>query len=756
MEAERELIGYADPWSLAPGDVLSVLVSTTASEYEASVVRLRHGDNRKEAPGLKETIVAALPTTRHAGRRQDASPGSFGWVPHPVPLTGITGLTVAVWVWPTTCDAGRPQGILSCLTPDGTRGWALLVNEQGHAAACVGGPAGPRSVSSGRGMQDRHWYLLCATFDLQRGAVSIYQLPTPRSTRDYWDATGHGTIQGGSLDPGPGGLAMAALTVRPDDRRGARAGGLFNGKLDSPRILLGARSEAWARSLLEDQDAAPADLLAVWDLASKPHSSQVEDRGPHRLHAVLVNLPTRAVTSHGWTGRYTDFRLRPTEYAAVHFHDDDLADAGWEADLTLTLPSDLRSGVYAVRLRGEGLEDRVPFFVRPRRGMPTADVALLLPTFTYLAYGNSRVQFESDFATSGVVPNPQGPDPRDLWLRSRRDLGSSLYDHHSDGSGWCYASRKRPLAGLRPDYLNWMTGAPRHLGADLYIIDWLEHLGVPYDVLCDEHVHVEGRQLLEPYKVVITGTHPEYCSEAILDALTDYTTEGGNLIYMGGNGFYSCASLRQGDATDVIEVRRGASGTRPWTSEPGEGNHSFTGEPGGLWEHRGRPSTHLVGVRFAGQGWTRHGRGFSLNPAASDEPVRWVTAGIDRASPLGSHGLCLGSAAGDEIDRYDIETGSPPHATVLASFQPPEGSFVTPTERSADGASPANGCQADVVLLETAGQGRVVALSSMTWAASLSTRNYDNDVARMSFNILAALADCGPHDVKTSPNRHDE
>ena len=39
----------------------------------------------------------------------------------------------------------------------------------------------------------------------------------------------------------------------------------------------------------------------------------------------------------------------------------------------------------------------------------------------------------------------------------------------------------------------------------------------------------------------------------------------------------------------VIEVRRGFTGTRMWGSAPGEGYHSTTGEPDGIWRLRGRP-----------------------------------------------------------------------------------------------------------------------------------------------------------------------
>ena len=50
--------------------------------------------------------------------------------------------------------------------------------------------------------------------------------------------------------------------------------------------------------------------------------------------------------------------------------------------------------------------------------------------------------------------------------------------------------------------------------ADTHLIDWLEVKGFEVDVITDEDLHFEGAALLKPYKVVLTGTHPEYYSLA--------------------------------------------------------------------------------------------------------------------------------------------------------------------------------------------------------------------------------------------------
>ena len=142
--------------------------------------------------------------------------------------------------------------------------------------------------------------------------------------------------------------------------------------------------------------------------------------------------------------------------------------------------------------------------------------------------------------------------------------------------------------------------AGRELSGDLYLLDWLEHEGTAYDTITDDDLHAEGAGLLAPYAGVITGGHPEYVSEEMLDALGAYLDAGGNLAYLGGNGFYWVTTVAAG-APHVLEVRRGRNGSRAWTGEPGEGYHG-TGEPGGIWVDRGRAPQALTGVGFCAQG----------------------------------------------------------------------------------------------------------------------------------------------------------
>ena len=59
------------------------------------------------------------------------------------------------------------------------------------------------------------------------------------------------------------------------------------------------------------------------------------------------------------------------------------------------------------------------------------------------------------------------------------------------------------------------------LSADLHIVDWLEARGTDYDIVTDDDLHEEGREAIDPYNVVVTGTHPEYYTAEMFDALDE-------------------------------------------------------------------------------------------------------------------------------------------------------------------------------------------------------------------------------------------
>ena len=57
-------------------------------------------------------------------------------------------------------------------------------------------------------------------------------------------------------------------------------------------------------------------------------------------------------------------------------------------------------------------------------------------------------------------------------------------------------------------------------------------------MVTDEDLHEEGLDALAAYRVIVTGTHPEYYSTAMRDAMRAWLDRGGRLMYLGANGWY--------------------------------------------------------------------------------------------------------------------------------------------------------------------------------------------------------------------------
>ena len=346
---------------------------------------------------------------------------------------------------------------------------------------------------------------------------------------------------------------------------------------------------------------------------------EIEDTGPNGLHGRLVNLPTRAMKGAAWSDGERDWKRAPHMYAAIHFHDDDLHDCGWADDFSFTVPKDMKSGVWGMQLRCGPHRDVIPFFVRPQVGKPQAKVCYIASTFTYQVYTNfSRGMFNEAFRQRMTEWKAAANNPDE-----HKDYGLSTYNFHRDGSGVAYSSHLRPLLTWRPDFLTFNDAAGsglRHLPADTHLTGWFDRLGIAYDVVTDHDLHDKGVDILASYKVVVTGTHPEYHTKETLDALQAYTETGGRLMYLGGNGFYWRVALSDA-VPGAIEVRRTEGGIRTWPAEPGEYYHAFDGAYGGLWR-RSRPGAQrAVRHRLLEPGPVR-GRLLSPSAGGARQPSR--------------------------------------------------------------------------------------------------------------------------------------
>ena len=745
-----DIVGYADPLSVRPGETVRFMISSVAEgTYRADVVRIINGDTNPAGPGFKEELIDTALNGTYPARQQAIYTGSYVRVSdHPL-ISGLSSFHVQAMIWPTTPAKGA-QGLVTKWS-DG-RGFALMIGEDGCLALKLGDAARAiQTVSTGTALEAHEWYLVVASYDAGTKTVVLVQKPLCQyplldAARVHVASEVTPALANGAP------LMMAAWYAGRDGTRLVSAGH-FNGKIDRPLLASRVLSDAAVEALNQNVGLGPttgatsaavaacaADVVAVWDFSKEMMTPRVVDISPNRLHGETVHLPTRAMKGHNWNGSEMNWARAPDQYGAIHFHDDDLYDTGWEVDFELVVPQNLRSGFYSVRLQMDGEEDYVPFFVLPPRKQSRAKLAFLAPTASYMAYANERL-LHSDpaFESLGRLPVL---GQHDLYLRDHPELASSLYDHHSDGSGVSYSSRLRPIVNMRPKYQFWGGPPPSSLhqyNADTHIIDWLEARGHVYDVITDEVLHHEGLALLSQYTVVVTGSHPEYHSKAMLDALQAFTDRGGRLVYLGGNGFYWRIAFHD-TLPGVIEVRRAEGGIRTWIAEPGEYYHSFTGEYGGLWLRQGRPPQRICGIGFTSQGFDRSSY-YRRLPDSFNDRAAFIFAGVGDHERIGDFGLVGDGAAGFELDRADRALGTPPHALVLASSEGHSDTYLRVLEDLHVTGANITGTtsplvRADMVFYETPDGGAVFSTGSIAWAGSLSHRNYENNVSRIVDNVV--------------------
>jgi N,N-dimethylformamidase len=218
-------------------------------------------------------------------------------------------------------------------------------------------------------------------------------------------------------------------------------------------------------------------------------------------------------------------------------------------------------------------------------------------------------------------------------------------------------------------------------------------------------------------------------------------------MYLGGNGFYWVTSFHPAKP-HLIEVRKGESGSRAWQARPGEYFHSTTGERGGLWRNRARAPQKLTGVGFAAQGFDHSGY-YRRMPDSRDSRVAFIFEGIAADELIGNFGVSGNGAAGHEIDRYDLALGTPPDALLVASSEGHSDSMQRVVEEiffnyPGAGGTQDPGVRSDLVYFTTAGGGAVFSTSSIAWSASLGHNNYDNNVSRITANVLRRFTSNDP------------
>lgn len=690
----KDIVGYCDPLSVLPGEEVAFKLSAYHGDgvAEAEIVELISGDDRSHGTGLITHPVARLADV--PVMHQKLTPGSYGRVES---VPGLSQGVLTFSFYPTLLQA-------ECRTLLCWAGLDISVSQAGVYVRW-----GAHELFLPASMATQRWYDLQLSIG-EQAAVSLQR-------KAYAVGEVNEIITASS--PSPLHLEAGALMLAAH----APGESHFNGRLEA---------------IVVRDDAT--EYLHL-DFAQEIASQRVVDLSGNGLDGHLFQNPTRGVCGRFWDGTVQRYQDAPEHYAAIHFHDDDITDAGWSDSVGWVVPEDLKSGQYALKVTLRESTDFVPFFVRAPQGKRNA-VAFLVPTASYLAYANQRLGL-----TEGPFGNPKIRYANDAFLLAHDDVGYSMYEHHNDFSGVHFSSRLRPILNLKPQVGTWAFNADTHISA------WLHTIDQPFDVLTDEDLHLEGEAALDGYQVVITGTHPEYYSTAMRTALEGWLSNNGRLMYMGGNGFYWRVAFQE-DNPAIMEVRRAEDGTRAWISNPGEYYHQFGGEYGGLWRRLGKPPNQLVGIGFAAQGFDG-GTYFKVQPGALDPRVAFILDGVNefaKGDSWGQFGNQGGGAAGEEIDRFDASLGSPGHAVVIASSENHKPGMLRVKEEFHMMEPPGNDpkVRADMVFFEVPGGGAVFSTGSISYAGSLAHDDYRNEIAQITGNVLKRFIDSDPFAMPSS------
>jgi len=732
-----KIIGYPAELIRRPGDRAGFMVSTDGiAAFDAALVRIHCGDSRESGPGFKETAVECCRLTAVPGRRQETEVGSCMIVqPGPGIPDGEIGFVLNVFA--TTPTKGR-QTLLARWDEASKLGFRMGIDGTSTLEAEIGDGNGavfrfalPHPIAA------RQWTTIGFGLSGESGKAVLLMKPADAS------GFGHELIaasgEGPRLGAKAGGLALSFAAHGTGRESVPRMAGFFNGRLESPVMLARLPSAADIEAYQAHGPERVAGAAGLWDFGRDFASSRVAEATGRAPEGHLVNLPARGVTGSRWDGTAQKFLEKPAHYRAVHFHDDDLEDCAWAESFHFDLPKDLPSGIYAAKLTAPEAEHHVVFLVEEPAGVNRHDVAFLASSVTYVAYSNEHYDFDDPNMEmkNGMVSTFE---PSDLYLNEHRELGLSTYDRHSDGYGVFYSSARRPLVSMM------VKGRAWALNADTHITDWLAGRGLGHDLITDHAVHAEGLSRLSRYKVVVTGTHPEYWTTAMWGAMTRYLASGGRLMYLGGNGFYWRTAIHP-DKPWLIELRRAETGARYWDSEAGEAYMNFTGEFGGLWRRSAVAPQKLVGVGTVATGFD-YSSYYRRRPESEDPRARFAFAGVE-GEIIGDFGSIGGGAAGSEIDRADPWLGTPAHALILARSEghtrqynlvPEETPFHHPTINGEE----AERCYADLLFFETPGGGAVFSTGSISWAGSLAHDGYANNVSRITENVLLRFADPAP------------
>ena len=278
-------------------------------------------DPNPAGPGIREEKLAVefpeMTIAEHPVPR-----GSHGTVDLGDTFAALGDFTLVLTVQPSRL----PEATSAILAIDGL-GDGLVLTFDG--AARLAARLGEATIAT-EPLTIRQWVDVALTFEQATGRLRLAWRPVTAAAD--WRSTETTGLKA------PVVKALAVLTIAAAGPSSPLA--TFDGRIENPQF--------YPRALTADECAASrtsqaplADPLFAFDFARETTTSTLVDTGPNGLTGRLVNHPARAMRSSRWSGHEMCWRHAPGEYAAIHFHSDDMTDCGWPTALDWQVPADL-------------------------------------------------------------------------------------------------------------------------------------------------------------------------------------------------------------------------------------------------------------------------------------------------------------------------------------------------------------------------------------------------------------------------------
>lgn len=369
-----------------------------------------------------------------------------------------------------------------------------------------------------------------------------------------------------------------------------------------------------------------------------------------------------------------------------------------------------RSGLYYLHAKGEKTGEffSFPWVVAPAQ--PTARIAILASTNTWLAYNNFGGR--SNYINANCLP----PEPV---VNARQDL--IRYTKAGSFNVWGFQDDEYlPLSFERPEPGNVVREheevtdpiegrlpcgmAP----AEWRLLGWMEREGFAYDYYSEGQLH-DGTLDLDAYKILMISIHPEYWSREMYQSVKDWVhNRGGKLMYLGGNGLNCEVEFVDQDRLRFKTYLAPTTGGALGMPDPKNPDVYLDSRMARTLESE----ANLLGVVCTETGI------MTAAPYKVLNADHWVFAGTN---------LKNGDLFGEKSLQERINGGASGHETDKMSPHSPAGTALLAKGTNQDEGG------AEIVYYETASKGAVFSVGSITYVPCILV---DDAVSRITANVI--------------------